>query len=95
MKIKSEPTEVEIKGISIIDFFDSRFVKTMKKHLPDFNFLVFGMYTLDEKCKPKDRIALSQKLEEDFEKNIISVNGENSEILGKMTKVMKEYFEDK
>lgn len=95
MKIKSEPTEVDIKGISIIDFFDSKFVKIMKKYLPDFNFLVFGMYTLNEECKPDDRIILSQKIEEEFEKNIISVNAENSEILEKMTKVMEEYFKDK
>ena len=95
MKIKSEPTEVDIKGISLIDFFDSEFIKIMKKHLPDFNFLIFGMYTLDDKCKPEDRIILSQKVAEDFEENIISINAEKSEILEKITKVMEEYFKDK
>ena len=95
MKIKSEPTQVDVQDLNIIDFFDNKFVKNMKKHLPEFNFLIFGMYSLDDKCKPKERIILSQKLEEEYKKNIISINAENSEILGKMIKVIEENFSDK
>lgn len=95
MKIKSEPTQVSIKDMNIIDFFDSKFVRIMKKHLPNFSFLVFGMYTLDEKCRPECRLALGQKVEEDFKKNIISVDAEDSKTLEKMLDVIEEYYKNK
>ena len=95
MKIESEPTQVIVKDINVVDFFDNKFVGIMKKHLPDYNFLVFGMYTLDEKCKPEDRIYLSQKMEEDFKKNIINVDAEDNKTLKIMLKVIEEYYKDK
>lgn len=95
MKIKSEPTQVTIKDIKVVDFFDDKFIGIMKKHLPDFNFLIFGMYTFDEKCKPDKRIMVSTKIEEDPKKNVVSIDTDESEILKKMLEAIEDYYKDK
>ncbi len=90
-----QPTQVTIKDMKVVDFFDNTFVGIMKKHMPEYNFLTFGIFTLNEKCESEDRIILFQKIKEDFDKNIIGVDAKDSEALNKILKVIEEYYKEK
>ena len=97
MKIESKPTQVKIKGLKVLDFFDEKFIGKLQKHLPDIEFQHFCMDIVNkENDKEEERLALAHtRVGDKREKDILTVDTDSPLTLEKLIKVVEEYVEEK
>jgi len=97
MKIESKPTQVKIKDLKVLDFFDEKFLGKLQKHLPNIEFQHFCMNIVDkEKDKEIERLALAHTTRgEKRERDILTVDTDSPHSLEKLIKVIEEYVEEK
>ena len=97
MKIECKPTQVKIKGLKVLDFFDEKFIGKLQKHLPDIEFQHFCMDIVDkENDKEKERLAVAHtRIGDKREKDILTVDTDLPHTLEKLMKVIEEYVKEK
>jgi len=97
MKIESKPTQVKIKGLRVLDFFDENFIGKLQKHVPGIEFEHFCMEILNkESDKIEERLALAHtRVGDKKERGILTVDTDSPHTLEELIKVIEEYVKEK
>ena len=96
MKIESKPTQIKVKGLRVIDFFDEKFIGKLQKHIPNIEFQHFCMEIIDKDDKTKEMLALAHsKVGDKRERDILTIDADLPDTLEELMKVIEEYVKDK
>lgn len=97
MSLNYDTTQVKIKELRVLDFFDEKFIEKIQKQFPNLNFQHFCIDIIDEKDdkKKKERLSIGHFRNEDIKNNILTVDTDESQSLQKILKVIEEYVKEK
>ena len=92
MAIKTEATQVKIKGLKVVDFFDDEFIGMIEKRFPNLKFQHFCMNIIDEEENiVEERFTIAHNSLNDEKIQDMVVDSDNPNSLNKLIKVIDDF----